>query len=76
MIGDDTQIIMEEKDKNCPEGNKIIPQQMSLVAQTVEHFQEKNDEEKIMTNEHLGTFLPIKVAVFPSRSKSSLMTHQ
>ena len=74
MIGDadDTQIIMEEKDKNCPEGNKFIPQQMSPVAKTVEHFQEKNDEAQIMTNEHLETFLPIKVAEFPSRSKSSL----
>ena len=65
MIGDDTQIMMEEKDKNCPEGNKIIPQQMSSEAQTVEHFQEKNDEAQIITNEHLETSLPIKVAEFP-----------
>ena len=72
MIGDDTQIMIEVKDKNCPEGNKIIPQQMSPVAQTVDYFQEKNDEAEITTNEHLETSLPIKVVEFPSRSKSSV----
>ena len=72
MIGDDTQIMMEEKDKNCPEDDKIIPQQMSPVAQTVDYFQEKNDEAEITTNEHLETSLPIKVVEFPSRSKSSV----